>query len=194
MILLRRVIGDALRARRQSQHRTLREVSTAANVSLGYLSEIERGQKEASSELLAAICDALGAQLSELLHEVSTTVAAAERTDTPVTRVAPVALLPAQPRAQAQLMTAGTRLSAGVTPAETADEPARQLVPAAEGFTAGGTAIVLPKRTNVGPARTLSADGDVAVSVHQSGPLKATLRTTRNSRPGSRGRDVVCAL
>jgi len=49
------VIGDALRARRQAQHRTLREVSTAANVSLGYLSEIERGQKEASSELLAAI-------------------------------------------------------------------------------------------------------------------------------------------
>ena len=53
MVLLRRVIGDALRARRQGQHRTLREVSTAANVSLGYLSEIERGQKEASSELLA---------------------------------------------------------------------------------------------------------------------------------------------
>jgi transcriptional regulator with XRE-family HTH domain len=81
MILLRRVIGDALRARRQSQHRTLREVSTAANVSLGYLSEIERGQKEASSELLAAICDALGAQLSELLREVSHTVAVAERVD-----------------------------------------------------------------------------------------------------------------
>src|SRR5262245_32126368 len=79
MILLRRVIGDALRARRQSQHRTLREVSTAANVSLGYLSEIERGQKEASSELLASICDALGAQLSELLREVSHTVEAAER-------------------------------------------------------------------------------------------------------------------
>src|SRR5262245_24907875 len=105
MILLRRVIGDALRARRQSQHRTLREVSTAANVSLGYLSEIERGQKEASSELLAAICDALGAQLSELLHEVSASVAAAERTDAPATTVA---VLPTQPRAQAQLMTAGT--------------------------------------------------------------------------------------
>src|SRR3954469_23392452 len=78
MILLRRVIGDALRARRQFQHRTLREVSTAANVSLGYLSEIERGQKEASSELLAAICDALGARLSELLGEVSDTLALAE--------------------------------------------------------------------------------------------------------------------
>ena len=61
MVLLRKVIGDALRARRLAQHRTLREVSTAANVSLGYLSEIERGHKEASSELLASICDALGA-------------------------------------------------------------------------------------------------------------------------------------
>jgi transcriptional regulator with XRE-family HTH domain len=78
MVLLRRVIGDALRARRQGQHRTLREVSTAANVSLGYLSEIERGQKEASSELLAAICDALGARLSEVLGEVSSTLALAE--------------------------------------------------------------------------------------------------------------------
>lgn len=79
MVLLRRVIGDALRARRQGQHRTLREVSTAANVSLGYLSEIERGQKEPSSELLAAICDALGARLSELLRDVSDTVALAEQ-------------------------------------------------------------------------------------------------------------------
>jgi len=81
MVLLRRVIGDALRARRQGQHRTLREVSTAANVSLGYLSEIERGQKEASSELLAAICEALGARLSELLGEVSSTLALAEGMD-----------------------------------------------------------------------------------------------------------------
>src|SRR5512147_2962679 len=78
MVLLRRVIGDALRARRQGQHRTLREVSTAANVSLGYLSEIERGQKEASSELLAAICEALGAALSEVLRDVSDTLALAE--------------------------------------------------------------------------------------------------------------------
>jgi transcriptional regulator with XRE-family HTH domain len=81
MVLLRRVIGDALRARRQGQHRTLREVSTAANVSLGYLSEIERGQKEASSELLSAICEALGARLSELLGEVSSTLALAEGMD-----------------------------------------------------------------------------------------------------------------
>jgi transcriptional regulator with XRE-family HTH domain len=90
MVLLRRVIGDALRARRQGQHRTLREVSTAANVSLGYLSEIERGQKEASSELLAAICEALGARLSELLGEVSDTLALAEEMQGVLTPVEPV--------------------------------------------------------------------------------------------------------
>jgi transcriptional regulator with XRE-family HTH domain len=83
------MIGDALRSRRQAQHRTLREVSTAANVSLGYLSEIERGQKEASSELLAAICDALGARLSELLREVSSTMATAEQVDGILAPVAP---------------------------------------------------------------------------------------------------------
>jgi len=93
MVLLRRVIGDALRARRQGQHRTLREVSTAANVSLGYLSEIERGQKEASSELLAAICDALGARLSEVLGEVSDTLSLAEGMEGVL---APVERAPAQ--------------------------------------------------------------------------------------------------
>jgi transcriptional regulator with XRE-family HTH domain len=79
MVLLRKVIGDALRAKRLAQHRTLREVSTGANVSLGYLSEIERGHKEASSELLASICEALGTPLSEVLGEVSATYALAEQ-------------------------------------------------------------------------------------------------------------------
>jgi transcriptional regulator with XRE-family HTH domain len=77
-MLLRRVLGDALRARRQAQRRTLREVSGAANVSLGYLSEIERGHKEPSSELLAAICAALNAQLWQVLREVSTTMESAQ--------------------------------------------------------------------------------------------------------------------
>ncbi|MGH3738455.1 MAG: helix-turn-helix domain-containing protein [Micromonosporaceae bacterium] len=78
MVLLRRVLGDALRSRRLDQDRTLRDVSTSANVSLGYLSEIERGQKEASSELLASICDALDTRLSEVLREASGTMALAE--------------------------------------------------------------------------------------------------------------------
>src|SRR5213079_157558 len=81
MVLLRHLLGDALRRLRQRQGRTLREVSAAARVSLGYLSEIERGQKEASSELLAAICDALGARLSEVLGEVSSTLSLAEGMD-----------------------------------------------------------------------------------------------------------------
>lgn len=74
-LLLREAIGDSLRRTRVSQSRTLREVSNSARVSLGYLSEIERGRKEASSELLAAICDALDVPLSEVLVDVSETLA-----------------------------------------------------------------------------------------------------------------------
>ncbi|WP_028851018.1 helix-turn-helix domain-containing protein [Thermocrispum municipale] len=75
-VLLREAIGDRLRHARTNQRRTLREVSRSARVSLGYLSEVERGQKEASSELLAAICEALELPLSELLHKVAGDVAA----------------------------------------------------------------------------------------------------------------------
>ena len=78
MVVLRREIGDVLRDARQRQGRTLREVSSAARVSLGYLSEVERGQKEASSELLASICEALDVPLSLVLREVSDRIAVAE--------------------------------------------------------------------------------------------------------------------
>lgn len=78
MIVLRQVIGDELRRRRQDQGRTLRDVSAAAAVSLGYLSEVERGQKEASSELLAAICGALDVPLSDVLSSVTDQIAEAE--------------------------------------------------------------------------------------------------------------------
>ncbi|NDL59244.1 helix-turn-helix domain-containing protein [Phytoactinopolyspora sp. XMNu-373] len=71
MVLVRRLIGDVIRRRRVAQGRTLREISAAARVSLGYLSEVERGRKEASSELLAAICQALDLPMSEILREVS---------------------------------------------------------------------------------------------------------------------------
>ena len=70
-VLLREAIGDRLRHARTIQRRTLREVSRTARVSLGYLSEVERGQKEASSELLAAICDALELPMPELLYNVA---------------------------------------------------------------------------------------------------------------------------
>src|ERR1700712_3427164 len=73
-VLLREAIGDRLRHARTNQRRTLRDISRAARVSLGYLSEVERGQKEASSELLASICDALELPLGELLHKVAADV------------------------------------------------------------------------------------------------------------------------
>lgn len=75
---LREQIGDVLRQIRRSQGRTLRQVSADAQVSLGYLSEVERGQKEASSELLIAICYALGVPLSFVLREVADRLAAIE--------------------------------------------------------------------------------------------------------------------
>jgi transcriptional regulator with XRE-family HTH domain len=78
MVLLRHLLGDVLRRLRQRQGRTLREVSADARVSLGYLSEVERGQKEASSELLSSICGALGVPLSQVLREVSDQLALAE--------------------------------------------------------------------------------------------------------------------
>src|ERR1700750_2396447 len=74
MAVLRQVVGETLRAIRLRQRRTLREVSSTARVSLGYLSEVERGQKEPSSELLAAICGALDVELSELFREVTDTL------------------------------------------------------------------------------------------------------------------------
>ena len=77
--LLREVIGDVLRRARTEQGRTLREVSDSARVSLGYLSEVERGRKEASSELLGAICGALDVPLSRVLSDAGEELAGEER-------------------------------------------------------------------------------------------------------------------
>ena len=77
--LLREVIGDVLRRVRMRQGRTLREVSDDARVSLGYLSEVERGRKEASSELLSAICGALEVPLSRVLTDAGESMAHLER-------------------------------------------------------------------------------------------------------------------
>jgi transcriptional regulator with XRE-family HTH domain len=68
-MLLRHAIGDVLRRMRQQQGRTLREVAKAARVSVPYLSEVERGRKEASSEILAAVCLALGVSMRALLDQ-----------------------------------------------------------------------------------------------------------------------------
>ena len=201
MILLRRVIGDALRARRQSQHRTLREVSTAANVSLGYLSEIERGQKEPSSELLAAICEALGAQLSDLLRDISQTVEVAENlTLATVPSSVPAVIGPARraPDRDANVPVGALSHAHTGSPAHAGDG-ATLAARAATGPRDGAklpvpSAIMLPKAA-ITAERQVTVDGDVEVSVHQDSPLKATLRAKRNVRPGTdRSRDVVCAV
>jgi transcriptional regulator with XRE-family HTH domain len=77
-MLLRGLIGMVLRRIRLGQGRTLRDVADAARVSVPYLSEIERGRKEPSSELLAAICTALDLQLADLLDEVRFEIAQAQ--------------------------------------------------------------------------------------------------------------------
>jgi transcriptional regulator with XRE-family HTH domain len=79
-VRLREAVGGALRRRRLAQGRTLREVAEAAGVSLTYLSEVERGRKEASSEVLEAVCAALRLGLAELFFEVAETLAATELT------------------------------------------------------------------------------------------------------------------
>lgn len=78
MPILRNELGDVLRDARLMQGKTLRDISSDARVSLGYLSEVERGQKEASSELLASICEALDVPMSTILREVSDRFAVAE--------------------------------------------------------------------------------------------------------------------
>jgi transcriptional regulator with XRE-family HTH domain len=200
MILLRRVIGDALRARRQAQHRTLREVSTAANVSLGYLSEIERGQKEASSELLAAVCDALGARLSEVLRDVSSTVATTEQREgvAPGQREAATldgatldsvtldgqgAQAPSGQPAASQPAMSGTALSETATPEPATPEPVARLSTPALAASARADA-----ETGQADAVSTLVEGDVAVTVRRDGPLSARL-TARTIR-----RDVLSGV
>ncbi|WP_210441227.1 helix-turn-helix domain-containing protein [Nocardioides xinjiangensis] len=78
MVLFRRLLGDVLRGARMQRGMTLRELSAEARVSLGYISEIERGQKEASSELLASLCQAMDLPLSDVLRDVADAVALEE--------------------------------------------------------------------------------------------------------------------
>ena len=94
MVLFRRLLGDVLRGARMQRGMTLRELSAEARVSLGYISEIERGQKEASSELLASLCQAMDLPLSDVLRDVADAVALEEiagdvATSTPITAARP---------------------------------------------------------------------------------------------------------
>ncbi len=118
MVVLRRTIGDVLRDERRGQHRTLREVSSTARVSLGYLSEVERGQKEASSELLASICTALDVPLSQVLGEVTRRIADEEGVRQPY---AAEGIVPAAPRPAAPVPApAGSLAAVPSTPARAA--------------------------------------------------------------------------
>ncbi|MFE0590062.1 helix-turn-helix domain-containing protein [Micromonospora echinospora] len=119
MSLLRRVIGGVLRRLRVRQGRTLREIAEVAGVSVPYLSEVERGRKEASSEVLAAICRALGIRLSDLLEEARDDLRRVE----PRTPVAP-------PR-----VPTGRRLPTGPRPVPTGPRPTPAARPAAGGST-----------------------------------------------------------
>ncbi len=83
MVLMRHEIGDVLRDVRQEKGATLREIASRASVALGYLSEVERGQKEASSEVLGAIAEALDSSLSEILHEVADRLSVFEQIPSP---------------------------------------------------------------------------------------------------------------
>src|SRR6202451_796216 len=87
--LLRTTLGEVLRRRRLEQGRTLADVARAATVSMQYLSELERGRKEASSEVLAAICDALEAELPDVLAEGVLGLAGAAQRPAPARRPAP---------------------------------------------------------------------------------------------------------
>ncbi|MEY4349916.1 MAG: hypothetical protein RL719_1213 [Actinomycetota bacterium] len=85
MLLVRREIGDVLRELRQAKGHTLRQVAGRASVALGYLSEIERGQKEASSEILYSVAEALDVPISHIMREVSERLAAIEEVQIPDT-------------------------------------------------------------------------------------------------------------
>jgi transcriptional regulator with XRE-family HTH domain len=99
MVLFRRMLGEVLRGARMQRGMTLRELSAQARVSLGYISEIERGQKEASSELLASLCQAMDLPLSTVLRDVSDAVAVEEALlgDAALTEVASTPITAARP-------------------------------------------------------------------------------------------------
>lgn len=117
MVLFRRLLGDVLRRHRQRQGRTLRDVAAAARISLGYLSEIERGRKEASSELLGSLCEALDVSLADVLREVSHDIGVLERSPLTPTGFAPAARIaaPAMPE-PATVAPVNALVSAAVAP------------------------------------------------------------------------------
>jgi len=176
MVLLRHLLGDALRRLRLRQGRTLREVSASARVSLGYLSEVERGQKEASSELLGSICSALDTPLSQVLREVSDNFALAELQNEPVLTGA------REPGPSAN----GPAAPAGPAPAGAGPAAAKVRL----GAPAGGRQLVVRERPAMGgrvPGRTIAppAPGRMPARVGQG------LGTPPSQRLGTPSAQVI---
>jgi len=115
--LLRRLVGAILREHRERQGRTLRDVAVDARVSIAYLSEVERGRKEASSEVLAAVCRALGLRLVDLIGTAHAQLALADGRVV-VDLTAPAAGEPAAASGGRELAT-GTTLTARADTAPT---------------------------------------------------------------------------
>ena len=171
MVLLRHLLGDALRRLRLRQGRTLREVSASARVSLGYLSEVERGQKEASSELLAAICSALNTPLSQVLREVSDNFALAELQSEPVFAdvIEPAIEVSGLGQRTAQ-DEPGEHIPVAHVPSAHIAGPAGRRVPAAAGTRASAGAAQL----SAGPIRT----APVTTGRLAAGPLRPGQKIT----------------
>lgn len=91
MTVMRQFVGEVLRARRVAEGLTLRDVSARARVSLGYISEVERGQKEPSSELLAALAGALEVPLSKVLLDVSSLLEVEEAAEANIASISSIA-------------------------------------------------------------------------------------------------------
>ncbi|MGW0214977.1 helix-turn-helix domain-containing protein [Micromonospora chokoriensis] len=190
MSLLRRVIGGVLRRQRQSQGRTLREVAAAAGVSVPYLSEVERGRKEASSEVLAAICRALGIHLSDLLEAARDDLRRVERR-IPVAPRAALSRLEQVPTPRDETGPAlriGFQRGGATPPVAAAEAPARQ--PAGPVLRLGGPILHVGGPTDP-TGSTISGAG---LRVHliasapagRPGPRTSKMLACRRARTGRR--------
>lgn len=146
-LLLREALGGSIRRARNERRRTLRDVSRSASVSLGYLSEIERGRKEPSSELLAAICEALALPLPELLDDVADTLRPGAR---PVPAVDPAL----RSAVEAAFSDAGTAPTPSAAPSGASDAAATPSAAAAP--SACATLPAPPEPTDPAPPRTVA--------------------------------------
>ncbi|MBL7625338.1 helix-turn-helix transcriptional regulator [Frankia sp. AgB1.8] len=172
--LLRRLVGDALRGYRTDQGRTLRDVAGAARVSVPYLSEVERGRKEASSEVLAAVCKGLDVRLSDLLEQVRRDLLALETRRDPVPGPRRRAPGPTPPAGGGAAAAAAAPGAAAARPAATS-APLRRLVVIAP---ARLTPAQLSRPSEPGPTCQLGA------SLPMAGPRHSIRPGRHRRRPG----------